>query len=729
MANAYTQIVNVGSSFEQTFIYKDGNERPIDVTGWGAVFRLRDDQDRVICEVRDSDSGDRSLAIDATNGQFDVSVYPSVTSRFDAKIGTFELEISQLGRVFRIADGAVSYRARGRALLANPLVVIRSTSNSVTIETQQVSSYQRIDRGPPGSRGPEGPTVLANSSRIGAIAQLGRGTSVVALDDQSAPVNCRHELSVKSFSSINAMVSRAKELKSCLCRLEPGVNYSEGSIDFQGGEGIVLDLGAHGNYNGGILTLTASSGPVVDVRGTLNCGLRGGQIAFPNLGASDSDTAISFEGITSDVSGSFLENIGLIGSATLNLTGTSTTSTNVTTNYTNYLLGPITVNFTVQAGLNILLWQKCQIVSRGSGASMTGAVVSYSGTTLVLRPTQFSGSGAHTDWDVYIRRVPHGVTFGGVPGVGTLHAFLKNYTGIRLRSYVRCTGYMNDLTVMNQAAVECELATYWNPTGQDWDIIGGTTQPTADGRGREIDYDTTSARVTGLTIQGGWHGDLDGVHDTGPWLNLYDPQGFTIAGGLWQGQTGAALRLRGGKGGKVFQGSDFQCAYPIDFVGPETSTGIEVYSGSKDLAITSMHTGMGSYGSRVELVGSDFKYYYGNTQTNGTHVVANLAIDGSQVLSMSGDVYAYALNNSGAIEASSSADGQKLGSIQAPSAPRAFMLINVGTHTIVLPNNDATELNPAYRWALPGGNITLASGDGVWVWYSNQVNRWRAIRA
>lgn len=151
----YTQTVNVGSSFEQTFVYTL-NDSPVNLTGWGAVFRLRDESDRVISTVRYGDTGDRSLTIDGSRGTIDVTMVASATSGFTAKTGTFELEIYELintGRVFRIVDGAVRYRPRGRAMLDNTVCVIRSTTNQVVVETQNISQYQRIDRGPPGAAG------------------------------------------------------------------------------------------------------------------------------------------------------------------------------------------------------------------------------------------------------------------------------------------------------------------------------------------------------------------------------------------------------------------------------------------------------------------------------------------------------------------------------------------------------------------------------------------------
>lgn len=731
----YTQTVNVGSSFEQTYIYLS-NDSPVDLSSWSAVLRFRDEKDSVISTVRSGDSGDRTLTITPLSGQIDVTMSSSATSGIAARTGTFELEIYETanpGRVFRIVDGAVRYRPRGRAMLDNTVCVIKKTSNRVTVETQQVSSYQRIDRGPPGTRGAEGPTVLANASRIGAVPSLDlAGGTPVALDNQTQHVNCRHRLSIKSFSSIQSMLAKGISLGSCMCELEPGVIYSsDSSLDFYLGEGVVLSGGsAHGNYSYGAIQLTQSSASAAIKFGkSLNCGIVGLRIEAPNLPYAQAMVSFESDG-TSDVSGAFLDRVALVGNNSNVLITTSSTSVNVDTVRTAAGQGPTTVTLTVGAGLDIATWQKITVVSRGSSASFFGGAVSYSGTTLVVRPapgTNITGTGAHTDWDVYVRRVPTGVRMGDRTGggKGNIHCSLTDVTGVRLRAYVDCTGYSHEFTVLRHSIVEAELAGYFQPSGEGWTIIGGTCEPTADARGRLFDYSAADSRFcAGLTIVGGWCGDLNGVYDTGPWIRLWNPEDCNIIGGLYQGQTGAALKVRGGRDVNAFKGSKFSCGAFIEFEGPEQTIGFDVPNPL--LAIGSMHVNMGSYAAQPgQLVGTDKRYFLGSLEVSGSHTAGFFVTNGSATLTMTGNLADYALGNAGALEVTTSANGQKLSSMVPTITGRMLFIMNTGTYTLVLPHEDAAG-TAAYRWNHPSGaDITLAVGQGGWVWYSNQISRWR----
>ena len=352
----YTQIVNVGSSFEQTFVYTL-NDEPVDLTGWGAVFRLRDESDRVISTVRYGDTGDRALTVDASTGVIDVTMVASATSGFTAKTGTFELEIYDLnntGRVLRIVDGSVRYRPRGRAMLDNTVCVIRSTSNSVTVETQNISQYQRIDRGPPGasgSTGPAGPVIPVTNSAPGAVPRLAAAlVRHVSRSDGNALSESLERVPAAAFTDQYA--DDAARLTAAATTAGAGFkdiqleakNYACGYLDMRNFQGVRLHGcgGSSFSTGGTTFTLTGSS-PGGDVTGT-------------------SASSVS---VGSDPRGSVTKSFNIPG-----------------------LVGVI-ANYPMKA-----------TATSGATATLYGDVVSYDGTTLVLKSLAHTGSGTGTAWSI-----------------------------------------------------------------------------------------------------------------------------------------------------------------------------------------------------------------------------------------------------------------------------------------------------------------------------------------
>lgn len=350
-------VVNVGSSLEQTFKYTlNGN--PVDLTGWEAVVRLRDQSDAVLCEIRSTDSGDKSLSIDATNGTLDLSVAPSLTGRFTALTGTFELEISSSGRIFRIVDGKVSYRPRGRAMLDNRVLVIKQTSQQVTVETSTISEYQRIDRGPPGLRGQQGndgPTVLVNNTRIGAIPAI--------QNDYTHLVPARSGPSVSVYDTVTYDKLQV---------------HAKSYLDY-----------ASGSYGLAILTarddLLARTG-----------GKNGGKIQLPH-DVLTIDRQLDFEGWTGleihGIGGSgYFSKCQLIFSAApaANITGSSSTSNTI---------GTGSKTFTIGTGLYVR--QNDWIRFTASGGYVEGQVTVYNAGTgsCTLNVTLTSGAGTFASWE------------------------------------------------------------------------------------------------------------------------------------------------------------------------------------------------------------------------------------------------------------------------------------------------------------------------------------------
>lgn len=281
--STYDLTVYVGSSLEVPFKYVTGtaayNMQPFDLTSWSAVFRLRDQDNNVILEVRDTDTGQKSLSLGGAAGTLTVSVAASLTSRFQARRGFYELEIfaSDIA-AYRIINGKVSYVGYGRDGQATQTVIIQQTSRSVTVERPWVTSVQYVDRGIPGPRGAvgaDGPTVEVNSTRIGAVPALTQAYGrPVARADNNAIVYSREAIPAKAFdalyaddqSRLQAAINAAAALY-CAVQLESREYTGLSYLDMHNMQGVVL-LGSGGSsFSSGGTTLRFDSTPT-QVSGT-----------------------------------------------------------------------------------------------------------------------------------------------------------------------------------------------------------------------------------------------------------------------------------------------------------------------------------------------------------------------------------------------------------------------------------------------------------------------------
>lgn len=578
---------------------------------------------------------------------------------------------------------------------------------------------------------------VATTGGAGFLAALVASGVPVAKSDGTGVTYAQNVIKLSSHSTLTAALAAAKAKGSTAIDCDTGNVIEIESLDFDGCEGVELRLGSgRGNYNKGLLRLTGngSSGALIKFAHSLNCGIVGARIEAPNLEWEGAIVSFESDGIYGDVSGAYLQNCTLIGTATMTPIAVSATSVNVTTVATALASGPTTVALAINSGLDIAKGQKVIVQSTSSSASMTGGVVSYVGTTLTVRPIATTGSGAYTDWAISVRHVPTGVRMGclvPLAGMGSIACRLDEVTGIRLRALTDCTAYSNEFFALNPKMIEADLATHWNPVGEGWTIVGGTTQPTHDARGREMGFDTTdpSFVLQGCTYIGGWHGDLDGLHDVGPWFDLNAPDTFTVIGGLWQGVTGAALRVSGGKNITAFLGSKFSCGKFIEFAGPTQTLGFNVPTPKEGLLHTDMCIGLGTYGgAHGQLVAPNTRYTLGDAEVSGCATAGRIARNGSQTCAMSGDTYGYNPANSSEIRVSSTADGQKLGSISFDGHDGAeLLLVNVGTRSFVIPADDATEATAANRFA-PGVDLTVLPGESVMVRHAADANRWRPHR-
>lgn len=593
----YTQVVNVGSSFEQTFVYTL-NDQPVNLTGWGAVFRLRDESDQVVATVRYGDTGDRSLTIDATHGTIDVTMVASATSYLKAGVGTFELEIYELintGRVFRIIDGATRYRPKGRAMLDNTVCVIRSTTNQVVVETQNVSQYQRIDRGPPGAAGAsalnesvpaisEDPAVGSSGMALRLDAQYGLAKSdrhgFMRKEDKAAhdilwnfvvqmPAPSGDTSGIADTAAYQAAVTRASALASVVAAgLTLCIAFGPGKYYLLATSGTVIDMTLKVGFgiigSGGRCTTLEYVGPR----------LSGSAFVLMNGAIGCTVEDIEFQGglIEKFVSASISPsqpNFNTIRKC--HFFGPAIASSVRGTSITSVTPGLGAKALTVAAGLSAYLvnGSKAGAFSRGTGEFIWGTVAYNNGTgaltITVANEYDFRGSTAHTDWDIVVP--PEGIYLQGTANTVIEQCWFGNLYYITLNN-----SSFNDRIVEN---VDSGGSVY----GWAHVLTGLSTECKVRGASEPSTYGWSHYAWVGNSIRCEiYHNTGDGG-SKGEFVRTLGSQNLKVRGVFWQGVGNPDACV-------VSDSSEyldachnwFSGSYFIDFMNPPTSASINPHA-------------------------------------------------------------------------------------------------------------------------------------------------------
>jgi hypothetical protein len=567
----YQQTVNVGSSFEQTYLYRVG-DRPFNLAGWGAIFRLRDQADTVVSTVRYGDTGDRSLVIDSTTGSIDVTIVASATEGLAAlRTGTFELEIYELmnpGRVFRIVDGSVAYRPRGRAMLDNRVCVISASSNQVVVETQAISSYMRIDRGPPGAQGSaaldnalptieEDPAIGSSSVAPKADRQYGLALSnrhgFMRMEDKAAhDILWLQEVVIYPSGDLTGATDQSA-LDAALADTSKSTRLSPGTFYLDGGSAARMFAVDMRSRYGARLTGAGATCTIVNYVGP--------RIAGRRLIGLDNAVNCVVEGIEfhlADLEGFAYQRL-IIGQPTGNVirgnhvygnpSGIHTTSTSSVT------IGTGAKALTVAAGKGSVLvnGSTAMAVSRSTGAYVYGAVT-YSGTSLTITVSDAKhtrGSGAHTDWDI---RTPAEGVFCAADAECVVEHNRFNWL---YYSYWNDGGFGGRCVDNFYSSFNAIGTPYHLGGSASRCLIRGPNEPDVYGWSTLADIrDTLRCEVDVNTGDNGAFG---------PIVNVVNGKGDRVHGMFWDGpgNTSAAINAVGSTG--LSYGGTFATPYLIDF--------------------------------------------------------------------------------------------------------------------------------------------------------------------
>ena len=97
-----------GDTFILTAIYKDPSNQPIDITGYSAIFQVKDKPDgKVICATVTSND---YIVIDGPNGKITVTIPADKTKNFTIPQSAYQLQINSGSQKTTIADGFFSVR-------------------------------------------------------------------------------------------------------------------------------------------------------------------------------------------------------------------------------------------------------------------------------------------------------------------------------------------------------------------------------------------------------------------------------------------------------------------------------------------------------------------------------------------------------------------------------------------------------------------------------------------
>lgn len=108
MAAAYYDIlIEQGATFRKTFVWKDSNETPVDITGYTARMQIRRKISSTTAE-HSATTENGGITLGQTAGTVDVTITASDTSAFEFTKGTYDLElVDPQGVVTRLVMGGV----------------------------------------------------------------------------------------------------------------------------------------------------------------------------------------------------------------------------------------------------------------------------------------------------------------------------------------------------------------------------------------------------------------------------------------------------------------------------------------------------------------------------------------------------------------------------------------------------------------------------------------------
>lgn len=108
MAAAYFDIlIEQGATFRKTFVWKDSNETPIDITGYTARMQLRRKKSSTTAE-HSATTENGGITLGGALGTVDVLIPATTTADFSWTTGVYDLELDDgTGVITRLVEGGV----------------------------------------------------------------------------------------------------------------------------------------------------------------------------------------------------------------------------------------------------------------------------------------------------------------------------------------------------------------------------------------------------------------------------------------------------------------------------------------------------------------------------------------------------------------------------------------------------------------------------------------------
>lgn len=108
MAAAYYDIlIEQGATFRKTFVWKDSNEDPVDITGYSARMQIRRKLTSTTAEHSATTEND-GITLGQTAGTIAVEIPAEDTAAFEFTKGVYDLElVDPQGVVTRLVQGGV----------------------------------------------------------------------------------------------------------------------------------------------------------------------------------------------------------------------------------------------------------------------------------------------------------------------------------------------------------------------------------------------------------------------------------------------------------------------------------------------------------------------------------------------------------------------------------------------------------------------------------------------
>lgn len=129
-AAEYNFSIEQGSSYTTSFIYKDSNNNPIDLTGWCARIIITTSDNQTITYSSDNqDVSQYKMTIDDSNGKIILMIPAEVTNSFSFKTAKYDLELESSDNIYTGGGNYVT-----RILYGKITIIKRNSLNPTAME-------------------------------------------------------------------------------------------------------------------------------------------------------------------------------------------------------------------------------------------------------------------------------------------------------------------------------------------------------------------------------------------------------------------------------------------------------------------------------------------------------------------------------------------------------------------------------------------------------------------